>query len=46
MDFDSKEFARRFHYDGGDLGARLTEKGTEFRPHGPKGAAAAVPIGP
>ena len=31
MDFDSKEFARRFHYDGGDLGARLTEKGTEFR---------------
>lgn len=31
MDFDSKEFARRFHYDGGDLGARLTEKGIEFR---------------
>lgn len=31
MDFDSKDFARRWHYDGGDLGARLTPAGTEFR---------------
>ena len=31
MDFNSKAFARRFHYEGGDLGARLTEAGTEFR---------------
>lgn len=31
MDFNSKAFARRFHYDGDDLGARLTEAGTEFR---------------
>lgn len=31
MDFNSKAFARRFHYEGNDLGARLTEAGTEFR---------------
>ena len=31
MDFNSPQFARQYHYDGGDLGARLTEKGTEFR---------------
>lgn len=31
MDFDSKDFARRRHYDGDDLGARLTPAGTEFR---------------
>ena len=31
MDFNSNQFARRFHYDGGDLGARLTDTGTQFR---------------
>ena len=31
MDFNSPQFARQYHYDGGDLGARLTDTGTRFR---------------
>ena len=30
MDFNSPQFARQYHYDGGDLGARLTDTGTRF----------------
>ena len=29
--FNTQRFARQYHYDGGDLGARLTPSGTEFR---------------
>ncbi len=31
INFGSKVFAKRFHYDGDDLGARLTENGTVFK---------------
>lgn len=31
MNFNSKQFAARYHYSGGDLGAQLTPNGTEFR---------------
>ena len=29
--FNSASFRKKFHYEGGDLGARLTGEGTEFR---------------
>ncbi len=31
IDFGGKAFAKRFHYDGDDLGARLWENGTVFK---------------
>ena len=30
MDFTAKEFEALYHYDGGDLGARRTDRGTAF----------------
>ena len=30
MDYSSKEFEARYHYDGGDLGVRRTDRGTAF----------------